>query len=413
MSLSTNSSAVETRTIHLYCVRIHDTKVDFEIKADFGKKITFEFKKEQQPYGKDSLTAFIYKLDLEIQVNSNKQIRIYHNNNFEAINEYHLIIPQYKRFSGIKMEHQEKSTGKHKILHNFDNPHNFLFGIRFSKSYQMEPPGENSCSSFNLYLTRRSFLGISTNYFDDLCLFTFYLLCKPMFNEFDALANQFHINLDNSVHIFDEKAYTGFFEKCNSYIKNILRDSNSRPAVLKIILRMVGLLPIKKDSFFRQNPCANAFATEIMQHVRTTFDSLLKAVNDQEQLLFGSGLAILLCIELLYSNYNDSDGTKLKFLFDMPDTKQRQDIANNLLEQLYELNLPIHASSTWTDLFTIVNPDKIKLQDMHLTNSFETYITIINKVLATHTDTKRFYNEIIDEFKKLIRNDHFRGKNTV
>lgn len=231
-----------------------------------------------------------------------------------------------------------------------------------------------------------------------------------MYHMFDRLAHQFQVNLVEDNRHFDKKNYHEFFKMCTSYMDNILPTLETHIVTLKIIVRMIGLLPITKTNFDRFNEYANYFATQVLQYIRPQFNNLFGSVNEPEQVLFKSGLATLLCIELLYSTDHNSNDNKLIFLCQISDVKQRQIIAHEILLQLYEFNEPIYANSTWTDLFTIVDPNMIKLQDIYIFDSFETYIMFITKVSPVYPDSNHFYSKITKQLKDLIYFKNLRSK---
>ena len=76
---------------------------------------------------------------------------------------------------------------------------------------------------------------------------------------------------------------------------------------------MIGLLSIEKQSFDRYNKPSNIFAKGIMFYVRENFDKLVKSVNSNEWTLFKSGLAVLVCIELLNYRTNNFWANELAF----------------------------------------------------------------------------------------------------
>ncbi len=139
-------STVAIHTTRLHCVRLKDiTKDDFKLKADFGNKIIITFNEEHQFHSKDNLTAFIYTLHLNGEIDNNKQLCIINKDGFKPIDKYHLILSRPRPVTVYpKMYHQEKVNQEHKLAENFENPDDyFLFDIQFSKEMMLEPPGEN------------------------------------------------------------------------------------------------------------------------------------------------------------------------------------------------------------------------------------------------------------------------------
>ncbi len=138
------TTADQYKKIRLYCVRIHDGKVDFELKVDFGDKTIISFNAGQEIYSKDHLIPFIYTLSFDIKIDDKKQLYVNYQNSDKLIDTYHLIISRPHPFiAHKKLHYPEKVNQEHKLSENFDNPDYFLFDIQFSKGILMEPPGEN------------------------------------------------------------------------------------------------------------------------------------------------------------------------------------------------------------------------------------------------------------------------------
>ena len=224
------------------------------------------------------------------------------------------------------------------------------------------------------------------------------------------MARQFQINLDSDNRNFEKNNYHEFFQTCKLYIDNILPALETDLITLKTVVRMVGLLPVKRENFDRNDQHANSFAIEVLRHIRLKFDRLFESTIETEQLLFRKGLATLLCIELLYPSDDSSNDNKLIFLRQIVDLEQRQTIAHQILLQLYQFNEPIYTNSNWTDLFTFVDPNMIRLQDIYIFDSFESYIIFITNVLPVHPDSEHFMKKITEELPRLIDFDKFRSK---
>jgi hypothetical protein len=254
------------------------------------------------------------------------------------------------------------------------------------------------------------FLGVYTNAFTELCLFTYFLLHDQKYDIFDTMAEQYQVALSTH-NTMDKHAFQDFFEVCNQYLYDVFRNSNTEAMIIKIILRMIGLLFLDKG-FDRYNPESTEFANRIMTYVRQNFGALYQSVNETEWILFGSGLTTLLCIELLQYKSNDLTENKIAFLQQIPDENRRQVIAYELLNQLQKLDQPIFGNSHWIDLFKLIDPTEIDVNQLNLTNSFEILIICITKISQVLPNNSSFENDIFDYLDNRIFNDCMQGKTT-
>jgi hypothetical protein len=206
--------------------------------------------------------------------------------------------------------------------------------------------------------------------------------------------------------------FQNVFEICNRYLYDVFSNSNTKPMTIKILLRMIGLLFFEKEDFDQYNQESVEFANKIMIYVRQNFSILYQSVNQEEWILFRRGLTILLCIELLQYKFNDSNENQISFLQQIPDENQRQIMAYELLDQLYKLDQPIVGNSHWTDLFTLINPTKIDVNQLNLIDSFETFIICIKKISQVLPNDSAFEVHIVDYLENRISNNYLQSKIT-
>jgi len=135
-------------------------------------------------------------------------------------------------------------------------------------------------------------------------------------------------------------------------------------------------------------------------------------VEETEWFLFKCGLATFLSIELLDHGSNSFNDNKVALLQEIPDEIKRQDFANELLYQLHKIDQRIFGDSKWTDLFTIVDPTKIDINQLNLTNSFETFIICITKISRVLIEYSRFEEQIADYLHTRILYGTMQGKVT-
>ena len=225
-----------------------------------------------------------------------------------------------------------------------------------------------------------------------------------MFHVFDTLYDQLKAASPTKNNTLNAREYKDFYEKCNLYLLEALKNSNEKFESLKITLRMIGALSMGEKAFDRYYPPSISFANTIMFYVRKNFTHLYQLVQEEEWILFYRGLAMLISIELLQYQFNDANENKVIFLQEIPDQTRREDAANKLLSRLCKLGETIYGDTNWSDLFIMIDLTKTKINYSSLTNSLETFILCITKT------SKGFTNyPILTDLKLPNLNDSMEG----
>ena len=231
-----------------------------------------------------------------------------------------------------------------------------------------------------------------------------------MFDVFDILLDQLQAASPTQKNALNASEFKDFFDKCNLYVVHVLEKSKQKPMVLKIILRMIGALNIEKQAFDRYYQPSILFSNTIMSYVRQNFNAVYELVSEEEWLLFHRSLAMLVSIELLQYKFNDSNENKVIFLQQIPDETRRQHAADKLLSRLCKLDESIFGDMSWTDLFTMIDPTKINISHLSLTNSIETFIACIAKISTVLPNSSTFEKGVDTYFENRILDNTIEGK---
>ena len=136
-------SMSEARTIHLYCVRVYDTKDDVKLKVNFGNDIKFTFNAGKQLSSRDNFIPFIYTLHFEVKQDDNQQFYVNYKDDWKNVDQYHLVMSRPRPVTVYpKIQHEQTTNQGHRISDSFENAFQFLFGIHFSKTVMTAPPGK-------------------------------------------------------------------------------------------------------------------------------------------------------------------------------------------------------------------------------------------------------------------------------
>ena len=391
VSPAKNPSLFGLRHLRVFYVRIHHKTDQLRPRMKFNEEKKLPFDEEEALVPTEGLGPFIYRLRLTLQM-SNEQLFVLHNNHEKSGCKYNLEMHNAKSWTSA-WSHDEKGDRKHSLEGYFDKGYCFMFGVRFSSKFKSHVPGRICCES-TIEISTLIYLGLDISVFSELCLFTCYLLKLREAHIFDILVDQFKTALSENNRSLDANEFRDFFERCNQYLYPKIETSSDKVTILKITLRMIGVLSITKEDFDRNQNYSITFANKVMPCVRKNFVDLCRSVETQEWILFQKGLAMLLCIEIL--QYKPDDRSRkhdVTFLQIIPDM-QRRAVADELIDRLHKLDYTIFGDPNWTDLFTITDPKKININQLNVINSFEVLIIALTKISQALEDCSTFEENI-------------------
>ena len=394
--------------LRLYYVRIHDEGDELTMRMQSEGGIKFQFNRGIPMNRMMTYGPFIYTLDLVLYMH-NRNLFVQYDGGYRPINTYSLKIScpaaLYRSHTFDELE-----SRRHSLQNCFDQQHHFLLGTQFVSQSNFPVPGRilSRIDHKNLYFY--FCLGEEINIWTEFCLFICYLLQAEMFDVFDILVSQLPITFLTESDSLDANKFIDFFEKCHEHVRDILQRCMDKSRALKVILRMIGILPIKKESFRRYYKRSISLANIIMSYVRNSIVELFQSVNETEWILFHKGLAMLISIELLQYKTNNPNENKVIFLQQIPDEKQRHIVANTLLDQLYQLEQPILGDINWTDLFLMIDYTKINMKQVYLHSSFVTFIICITKLSSILTDSSGFQEQIENDLHGYLSSEWMRSK---
>lgn len=406
-------SVINIHRLCLHYILIHDIRETLKLKLDFGRGIEFTFNERKRLYDRENCGPILYSLELKlIKDNNGQQLYVEHCNDFKSVGEYYLTC------SHDNIKHEEQLDNEYSLYEYFDSEHLFIFNIHFQPSYGFRLPGKKNFSNTNKKQHEHYFLylvGEDSKLFTNLCLFTSFLLHDKKYNLFNTILEQFQITLSKENYTFNRHDFQDFFDNCSKYINiNISKTSQDDFIIFKIIIRMLGLLiPLNNESFDQNSISAQQFIRKLAVHVQTNFRQLLNIVDKHEWSLFKNGLALLLSFELVYQQIDHLQPNTLILLYQINNQKQRQEIANELLQQLHKQQQPLSINSNWTDLFTLVDPEIINIKQLDLADTFESFISCITKISTVLQVHHQFEQDISDYFENRVFYNHLQSKSII
>ncbi len=247
------------------------------------------------------------------------------------------------------------------------------------------------------------FLGYNVPFWNQLYLYTFYILRHQMHDVFDTLIKQFQTAVQKEKRILTTEEFNDFFQSCMKDLFYAIPTSLNQHIVDKIIIRMTGLLPITKKNFDLNRDTIN-FAIALISDIKEHYDLIFSTITAEEWDLFRDGLVLYLSIELL-SQSKDT----INLIDQMKNDQCKKDLANILLKRLEELEKPV-LGLNWTNLFTLVDPNILTLKQLRLTKSMQTYIPSLVQFVEMNINEIEIHENINRHFDDLIFEERIPGK---
>ena len=248
------------------------------------------------------------------------------------------------------------------------------------------------------------FLVSSIPFWNQLCVYTYALLRRKMYDVFDSLFNQFQIVVAKYHRTLSASELTEFSEICYSHLEYAMAYSVNKSIMIKILIRMTGLLPIKKKNIDLSNGRMIKIALAFLENAKEDYNNILREISTQEWPLFRDGLVLYLSFEML----NQANDT-INLVRSIPDEEWKKDLAIVLLQRLAELKKPI-LGRNWTDLFSLVDPISITLDHFQLIDSMQMYVTILARILEVESNSTMIHSQLSGYFDQMIHGEYLPGK---
>ena len=351
---------------------------DEQIKCPFNciESVDLHMEKEHQ--------TFIYLAELKLMIDGEKKLYHQTDHGLEPLGPYHLRLSRkVSEFDKTYIDYEDEQLRF--IANPFLNEYYFLFDADFQKK------------------TIDSLPGHKTHFWCQFYIFTYYLLRYKMYNIFDILVEQFQDKIIQRPQFLTSLELVDFFQGCSLHMNYALALSVDNFIANKILLRMIGVLPIEKKNFDLRKRELKNFIAPVLDFVRDNYMAILETVSVEHWLLFRNGLVICLLFDLL-TEQKDT----IKLVHAIPDVDQKQNLATALLKKLEEFQKPI-LGLDWSSIFPLVDPNDLSLNSLELTQSMETYITSLISILHAKGYSEATVTEVSQHFDDLVRRERLPG----
>lgn len=380
--LPSNSSPVK-RQISLYALRTNDPKEKCKIKGTFDSGVKFTFDRCEAFDEKDKRSPYIHVTNIDVELEGKTRCFTFNETGRRAINGFRL---RYARkVAGFDRDYddlRERFLGQPDI--KFDH---FLFDIFFERHSVDSPPGQN------------------VSFWNQFCLYTYYLLRYRQSVLFDTLNEQFFNLVHTEQRMLTRGELNEFFQCCLDYWPYTLSKNPDTHRANLITFSMIGSLNVTSTNLDLDYQAVRIFSKRLIEDLKENQEKIFQLVSDENWTHFSNGLAICLSVQLI------TDPTEsIRTVKKISNEKHRRDLATLLIKRLEQLNRPV-ISADWTNIFQLVDPQIITLRQFELTQSIEVYLYSLIVVLQQKPTTRNFTDdELVTRFDQLIYQDRLIGK---
>ncbi|CAF3343766.1 unnamed protein product [Rotaria socialis] len=368
------------RKIYFYILRNTTPDEKFKVKAYFNNDVKHTFHRAPGFDEQKQNSPYIYLLELDVIIDDQERLYIVDQNEQLQVQSFRLRLS--RKIPQTDKTFRDYNDDKDRFIDNpRHNKHYFLFDVNFAKNLLDSPPGEN------------------VSFWSQLCLYTYYILRHQMYDHFNSLIDQFQSAVRETNRKLIREEFNDFFQTCLTHLSYAMPPATNPDIGEKIIIRMIGLLPVKKTNFDLTSHSTTQFAFALIDDIKEHYDDLFATITTGDWPLFRDGLTLCLALELL-SKSKDT----ILLVHQMKNEACKKDLANALLLRLEYLERPV-LGLNWISLFTIVDPNIFSVKQLELTGSIATYITSLVQIVGMNIDKMEVADETIRHFDKLIFED--------
>lgn len=229
----------------------------------------------------------------------------------------------------------------------------------------------------------------------------------------DLLLQQFTTNVRDHVREFSFENLNLFFKTCRQYYSTIEETIKQDLSALKILIRMIAVLPLKKGNI-RESEAARRFSSIVVNILSEKLLDIWPTIVDTEWSSLDTGLVKLFCLKLLFDqNSERNTSTCINLISIIPNEARRRHISLEILSLLSDLRHTL-PSDQETMLYELTDWNALTLKHLEVTSSLTVYINHLAQFLTTHKeDPAQLAESIQSRLTELLRENHFSGKGIV
>jgi len=230
------------------------------------------------------------------------------------------------------------------------------------------------------------------------------------YDTFDTLIEQFNTAIQDRGRAILRANLNLFFTVCRRHYSTIEHIVEQDLFALKILVRMLALLPLNRENMIIGSEAARQFASIVLKKLSEKVQTIWATIAESEWPLFREGLITLYCIKLHHQESENETDDPFLLLSMMSDEARRQEIVTKLLTVLGDLQCSLPRKQE-VILYALVDRDHLTLEHLEMTTSLETYISYLIQLVRDYQgDHNQLEEKIQIQLDKLLKENHFRSK---
>lgn len=233
------------------------------------------------------------------------------------------------------------------------------------------------------------------------------------YNIFDSFLQQFKIAIHERGRSIARENLNIFFYNCRKFYSIIEHNVKQGIFALKILVRMIAVLPINKDNIIIGSEAGRQFASIVLNTLSKNLETVWPTITNEEWPSFREGLVTLCCVKLLHSQKSENPEENAVHILSMiPNDGQKQEIATHLLNLLSNLQCTL-AENQEVALYALAGEQHLTVEHLELANSLETYISYLDQLMMVYQgNTNELEEKIQTQLNKLLKQKRFAVKFT-
>lgn len=404
MDVDEPKSAHTAQTIYLYLLLSAKPESDFTVNAYFTGNVQYVFHRlgsivDGTIHGNE---IYIYRAKLKLAFTTGNGL--YHPHRNQSRTDRTFVWGLSSKNSGSEQTPAYQDDKIQCLDDSLLVEHYFIFTEKILST------DSNGPADKDLFLCEKEpkisslFLASTIPFWNQLCIYTYALIRRKMYNVFDILFNQFQIVVEQNQQTLTAPELIDFSEICARHLEYATTYSVNQSTMIKMLIRMTGLLPITKENIYPRNDRTVKIALDFLANAKEDYKSMLGEITPQEWPLFRDGLVLYLCFELL-SQPND----RINLVHSIPDEEWRKDLAIALLQRLAELEERI-SDQNCTDLFSLADLSRLTSEHFQLISSVQMYVKILACIIGEGNHSRVIYSQLSRQFNQIINREYLPGK---
>jgi hypothetical protein len=194
-----------------------------------------------------------------------------------------------------------------------------------------------------------------------------------------------------------------FFRCCHQYYAKVEQHVKTNTDAIKIMIRMVSILPVNLENIVEKMEAARFIASMILKNLSEKTLDFWEIIIDQEWPSLCQGLVILLCIVLSHRDKAEQMNQFPIFLWTIANRTRRAEVVTQLLNVLKRMKY-ILTREEMVGLYALIGIENLTVEQLEIAGYLEIYITYLFQILIFNRDVNdQWEQRVREQIVKLLK----------